>query len=265
MKKLCLISALFLCISTSITAQVKIFSNGNIAIGSTTDPGTTTDVTKFYDEVILNNGFSVPTGVSVELNSLVDFYGAIDCHSTATFGSTTEFSSTVNFGEYGTANAVSFYGDVTFNNANSSADFNCLMEGSFSTGLTVSSFLTVYGTFTNYSDINLKKNIMTLEGGALEKITSLQGVTYNFNIDEAGQTRRVGFIAQELQKIFPDLVSEEKEGLAIKSLELLPYLVEAIKEQEEVITQQEDQISALWAEIDALRELIIANESSKSE
>lgn len=161
------------------------------------------------------------------------------------FYSTSTFKSAVNFGEYGTVNNTTFYGNVLFENANATATFTSNRAATFNNGLTVSNYLTVYGTFNNYSDINLKTKIETIEKGSLEKILSLQGVTYNFKIDNETEPPRAGFIAQEVQEIFPDLVVEEKEGLALNSLEFIPYLVEAIKEQQVLIEDLQRQVANL--------------------
>lgn len=93
--------------------------------------------------------------------------------------------------------------------------------------------------------MNLKTKIDNLPKGSLAKVLSLQGVTYNFITDVAEQPKRDGFIAQDLQKLFPDLVVEEKEGLAIKTLEIIPYMIEAIKEQQELINQLQSRIEKL--------------------
>jgi len=111
--------------------------------------------------------------------------------------------------------------------------------------------LTVYGTFTEMSDRTLKTDISALNVNSLEKVMNLQGMTYRFINDEQ-RTLRTGFIAQDVQKIFPELVSELEDGLGIKTIEMIPHLVEAIKEQQEMIEEQKSIIADLDARLKAL-------------
>jgi hypothetical protein len=100
------------------------------------------------------------------------------------------------------------------------------------------------GSWSDSSDIRLKKNITDLTG-ALEALTQLRGVTYEWrNPDEHQEGTRAGFIAQEVEKVFPEWIGESKawgedQALAgdngnIKILtfphDFNAYLIEAIKE-----------------------------------
>ena len=56
----------------------------------------------------------------------------------------------------------------------------------------------------------------------------------------------MGFIAQEVKDIFPELVAQNKEGvLGIRYTELIPVLVQALKEQDEKIKSLEERIAKL--------------------
>lgn len=123
---------------------------------------------------------------------------------------------------------------------------------------------TLYSTYTNYrlavngitradgylatSDKKFKKDIKPIEK-ALETIQLLEGKTYlwdreknkEMNFDGGGHS---GFIAQELEKVLPHLVATGENGnKAVNYMELLPYLVEAIKEQQTQINDLKAQIS----------------------
>jgi len=140
-------------------------------------------------------------------------------------------------------------GSATFSglNVNGSSTVDAITAdgaGRFNYGLTAYQYLTIYGTFNNMSDEKLKKDIKDLNAGSLDKIINLQGVTYKFKNDET-QNSFTGFIAQDVQKVFPELVSEQEEGLAIKTLEMIPHLVEAIKEQQIIIESLEARIKKL--------------------
>lgn len=57
---------------------------------------------------------------------------------------------------------------------------------------------------------------------------------------------RIGFIAQELQKVFPELVEADTKGfLAVDYIGIIPVLVEAIKEQQIIIDTQDEKMKAL--------------------
>jgi hypothetical protein len=90
------------------------------------------------------------------------------------------------------------------------------------------------GAPTCGSDETLKKNITDL-GGSLSKIDALRLVEYNWKTDALGAAKQTGFVAQEVEKVFPKLVTEQKwiDGTNKKFLEtagLVPYLVGATQE-----------------------------------
>lgn len=97
-----------------------------------------------------------------------------------------------------------------------------------------------YTAWTNYSDIRLKENITDLDStNVLSKISSLRPVTFNYNelsgYDEETRSRRIsGFVAQELQEVFPEMVGTIKindtEYYDTNTSNLQLYLVKAIQE-----------------------------------
>ncbi len=89
---------------------------------------------------------------------------------------------------------------------------------------------------TAYSDARVKKNINTLEK-ALDKVLKLRGVSYQ-RTDMDGDKTHIGVIAQEVEKILPEVVSENDKGhLNVAYGNIVGILIEAIKEQQ---TQIED-------------------------
>jgi hypothetical protein len=108
-----------------------------------------------------------------------------------------------------------------------------------------SSNLTVTGSVTSNSDITLKKNIEVIPN-ALDKVSQIRGVTFD-RIDMEDESRQSGVIAQEVEKVLPEVVQENDEG--IKSIaygNMVGLLIEAIKEQQE-------QIDILKKEIEELK------------
>jgi hypothetical protein len=85
------------------------------------------------------------------------------------------------------------------------------------------------------SDVRLKKNIQPFSG-ALDKVVQLQPVSYNWRAEEYpqyhfGSSKAFGLIAQEVEKVFPDMVSVDKDGFKRVNYSQLPYLMlQAIRE-----------------------------------
>lgn len=92
------------------------------------------------------------------------------------------------------------------------------------------------GTLTQASDIRLKKNIQPLNN-ALSKIAQLNGYTYNWK-DNNNTDEQIGLLAQEIQKVYPQLVKEGNNGtLSVNYSGMIPVLLQAIKEQQQQIDE----------------------------
>ena len=111
--------------------------------------------------------------------------------------------------------------------------------------------LAVDGNITAYysSDINLKDNIRPIES-ALFKVQQIRGVTFDWN-EKAGKLEQekghdVGLIAQEVEKVLPEVIQIRKDGIkAISYEKVVPLLVEAIKEQQVTIENLTKRIELL--------------------
>jgi trimeric autotransporter adhesin len=107
------------------------------------------------------------------------------------------------------------------------------------------------GGWTGSSDRRLKKNISGIEN-ALEKVMRVTGIRYD-TIDETASVpqrgKYFGFIAQDLEPIFPEMVkTDRKGGKSVTYGSIIPVLVEAIKSQHK-------EIEVLRKEVKALKEL----------
>lgn len=81
------------------------------------------------------------------------------------------------------------------------------------------------------SDISLKKNILTIDDATLEKVLKLNSVTFNWNREKDGASGHIGFIAQEVEKFFPELVSTNEQGIkSVAYANFAPILTKAIQE-----------------------------------
>ena len=99
------------------------------------------------------------------------------------------------------------------------------------------------------SDISLKDNIRPIES-ALFKVKQIRGVTFDWNekSNELQQEKGhdVGLIAQEVEKVLPEIVQIREDGIkAIQYEKVVPLLVEAIKEQQTTIENLESRIKLL--------------------
>ncbi len=115
------------------------------------------------------------------------------------------------------------------------------------------------GTLTTASsDIRLKENISTLNN-SLEKVLQLRGVNFTWKSNpEYGQ--RIGFIAQEFEKVIPELVfTNETDGYkGINYAEVTAVLVEAMKEQQKQITVLSSKNTELEARLSKLEEMLVS-------
>ncbi len=102
------------------------------------------------------------------------------------------------------------------------------------------------------SDIRFKTNIRPVVN-ALDKIKALRGVYFNWNQNafpekEFGAQDELGFIAQEVEKVVPEIVTKDKtqeEYRSVKYDKLVALLVEAIKEQQKQIDSLNSKIEKL--------------------
>jgi hypothetical protein len=120
-------------------------------------------------------------------------------------------------------------------------------------------FLTVNGpvtatAFNPPSDSRFKKNVVPLTG-SLNKVLKLQGVSFDwdkaaFPKKNFSDGKQIGLIAQETEKIVPEVVSTDKEGY--KSLDydkLSALLIEAVKEQQVTINELKTRVINLEKEL----------------
>lgn len=136
--------------------------------------------------------------------------------------------------------------------------------------LDVDGDISITGSYLTSSDIRLKENISPVSN-CLGKITQLNGISYNYidnpknklelpeelmkkkGMDKVDNTaskksmkkeKHIGFSAQEVRELFPDLVREDSAGyLAVDYIGMIPLLVESIKEQQLKIEELEALLS----------------------
>jgi len=107
------------------------------------------------------------------------------------------------------------------------------------------------------SDIRWKKNLVPLKN-VLRDINKLEPVSYNWRTDEFpdmdfDEGNQIGLVAQDVEKIFPDLVKSDANGFkAVAYDKLSVVLLQAIREQQQHIKSQDDKIARLEALVNRL-------------
>ena len=150
---------------------------------------------------------------------------------TATTGTTTGVSFGVGGAAelyFGAEQQASTYADAVWQQYSGSA-YQTNMRLSAAGTLTVKGDIVAFG---NPSDKRLKENIKPIES-ALDKVSKLQGVTFDWkkSDSELNIKEDIGFIAQDVQKVIPELVRENDDGmLSMRHQGIAPILLEAIKE-----------------------------------
>jgi hypothetical protein len=129
------------------------------------------------------------------------------------------------------------------------------LAGFYFGGSTLAGTITTNGTGVTYgsaSDYRLKENVAPITN-ALSKIAQLKPVTY---IWKSNQSNGIGFLAHELQSVFPDAVTGEKNQIGADGKEvyqnvdtgsssIIATLTAAIQEQQAIITQLQADVAAL--------------------
>ena len=103
--------------------------------------------------------------------------------------------------------------------------------------------------FNTLSDENTKENIQTLED-AIFKVMQMRGVSFQW---KDNKNKSIGVIAQEVQKIIPEIVNTNENGtMSISYDSIIGLLIEAIKEQQGLIIAMDKKINILLNNTDSL-------------
>jgi hypothetical protein len=117
------------------------------------------------------------------------------------------------------------------------------------------------------SDIRFKENIRSIES-PLSKILGIEGISFDWKKDEFKdkgfpEGRHYGVIAQRVERVLPEVVREGPGGeKSVSYTELVPVLIEAMKEQQKTIEKQQKEMEGLKTEVNELRSSIIKNVAS---
>jgi Chaperone of endosialidase len=110
------------------------------------------------------------------------------------------------------------------------------------------------------SDAKFKKNLLSISN-PLDKVLNLNGLSYEWKADEYKEKnfpegRHYGVIAQEIEKILPEVVNTDAKGdKSVAYTEIIPVLIEAMKEQQNLIKEQQKLIMSQGKRISDLEEI----------
>ena len=195
------------------------------------------DVEGLTDNNMVNGIYGIPIVGVVEENDVLKYEdGSWELVDPSSFNYWTKPSSGVlefNFAEINTnANTFTLGGwPLDFSNSALSPSDG---ESLGSAGFPWSEVWAINGTI-QMSDKRLKKNIASISNG-LNLINQMNPVKYNWKSERAEDKKHLGFLAQELEKIIPEVVvhneqsTDEKDKYGVKYAEIIPVLVKAIQE-----------------------------------
>ncbi len=216
------------------------YGSQNVINNSSAINGVITDATGAYAQINNTGNGSITNGYGVYIGTIAatNKWSLYSTDATAL----SYFAGNVGIGTTAPSEKLEVCGNVkVVGNMNANG-------GSFASGVSCS------------SDIRFKTNIRPMKN-ALENVLLLRGVNYDWRVKEFPEKNftaenQIGFIAQELEKIYPEVVFTDKDGYkSVDYSRLTPILVEAIKQQQKQMDDYEKRIKTL--------EEIIGNKAEK--
>jgi len=268
----------------NLTERMRITSGGNVGIGTTTPDlyslnfprqFTVSNATASgYSSIAIAGGAGGGGGVdfgnqtvrhagifSLDVSGIALYTNGTNSGTTITermritSGGETLFNTTSNSATSGTGFKILTNGEIPAVVTAASTDGGRTSYTLYSTGAGAFRFYvgaggTIFATSTSISaisDISLKTNIRNLDKG-LDEIMKLKPRRFDWKNGDNDDV--MGFIAQEVEEIFPELIGEymynkTDSKKSLKMGDLLPSLVKAIQEQQVQIEAQQSQIEAL--------------------
>jgi hypothetical protein len=200
--------------ATDATERMRITSDGNLLLG-TTDNGSGAKLV-FYSTTAAQQLKAAGTAPAITFSNTI---------TSPTIGGSLGVATSA--GQFLSGTAA---GDMILINQFTG---NKLYITNYSGGV----YLTQGATsWTANSDIRLK-NINSHIENAVEKLSTLQTINFSYKDDKTNK-QNLGLIAQEVEKIFPELIDKNGDGmLGVRYTELVPVLIKAIQEQQKEINE----------------------------
>jgi hypothetical protein len=234
-------------VTDAISTRVTTLEGKDISVtltGDVTGTGTITDLgnVSFATTIAANS-------VALGTDTTGDYVASMTAGTGITVGTATGEGSTPVITNTGVTSAVAGTG-VTVSAGTGAVTFSIGQAVATNSAVSFAS-VAATGDIVAFSssDRRFKNNIVNISD-ALNKVKQLNGVTWEWNDDVNDVTKsspKTGLIAQEVQEVLPEVVSEREDGyLGLDYSKMVGLLVEAIKEQQ-------TQIAELKAEVEALK------------
>ena len=217
--------------STAIGANTEASGETATATGQFTSASG-----KFSLSSGLYSNASGTTSVALGNNTIADGYGTL---ATGYFNTANSNPQADSFDQSNTAFVI---GNGTFENRSNA--FKVLFDGT----------TTIAGDLSINSDARLKANIISL-GATLSKLLKIDGKSYTMIKDES-EKQKIGLLAQDIEKVFPELVSESNGIKSVNYQGLVPVLINALKEQDVMMKEQQRILSEQQSELDELKSMM---------
>jgi hypothetical protein len=219
---------------TDASERMRIDSSGNVGIGTTSADASVHISSNFpilkldNTDTILSNGQTVAeiqfkqndsTGGGTGIVGRIKTISRPRVDSGTYFGNAADLSFFVSADSAGGASENATKEALTIQRGTGNVGIS---TSSPSEKLNVSGNILATGNITAYSDERLKSDVETLDGS---KVYEMRGVSFTKDGEASS-----GVIAQELQKVAPELVNDSGEYLSVAYGNLVGYLIEAVKE-----------------------------------
>jgi hypothetical protein len=104
---------------------------------------------------------------------------------------------------------------------------------------------TVLGTISPISDARLKKNIVPINT-AINDIKKVNAYSYYWKDENRDRDQQIGLLAQEVEKVFPQLVKKDPTGiLSVNYNGFVPLLIKSVQEQQDMIDNMQTRMKLL--------------------
>lgn len=223
--------------STTADRQFLVRAPGGVGINTNTPANALEVVGTISGNSVTSNGISGTSGSAI---------------ASGVYGDNT-------FSGYGVAGRTSGIGSAIYGDNTSPTGF----AGYFNGNVRVIGNLCATGTIGACSDARFKTDVEQLSH-SLDNILKMRGVAYHWKRNEFPERRfdenlHVGFIAQEVEQIYPEMVITERDGYkSVDYARLTPVLVEAIKEQQATIRTMTERIEKVEATLNKLAQSVPA-------
>jgi hypothetical protein len=113
------------------------------------------------------------------------------------------------------------------------------------------------GDWVSTSDSTLKRDILPLKGDFLSMLTKVTPVTYNMKTESEGSKLHYGFISQNIETVFPELVTLTENIKMMDYQGMIPIAIEAIREEHQVVEDLKKENQVLEERIIKLEEYVL--------